>query len=217
MFDRFTTALVCNLRQRAYNSIELVVKTEIPDHTMAPWQGGNLRSTSSRLKSAFFILALGTIFLGKLAHTEDLWSYRGEITNKGTRSEGFVGDLSYHNTSVPAKLSQIVTPIGEYAFKAYSGVPWTHRGWLKTSNLPIAAESNVVFDSSKPEEAHWYSGGKRPGTPGTWVYLPAYKYWLDPRVHAAVCGHGSQEHTRYGGLSDFLVASRQCAFLEQHA
>ncbi len=114
-----------------------------------------------------------------MAHAEDDWTYRGEITNKGTRSEGFVGDLWYQNVAVPARLSQIVTPIGEYKYEASSGSPWSHRGWLKTHNLPLVPDSKVGFDQNKPEEAHWYQGGKRPGTPG-WVYLPAYKYWLDP-------------------------------------
>lgn len=137
---------------------------------------------SSRSKSAVFGLAVVIFLLGQIAHaeTEFYWSYRGEITSKGTRSEGFVGDLSYRGTHVPAKLSQIVTPIGEYKYDASSGVLWAHKGWLKTQNLPTAPESSVAFDASKPEEAHWYQDGKRRGTPGSWVYLPAYKYWLDP-------------------------------------
>jgi hypothetical protein len=143
-------------------------------------EGDGMNSASSRSKSAVFMLALVLILLGRIAHAEDFWSYRGEITSKGTRSEGFVGDLSYHNTKVPSKLSQIVTPIGEYKYVASGGTPWSHRGWLKTQNLPIAPESNVVFDANKQDEAHWYQDGKRRGTPGMWVYLPAYKYWLDP-------------------------------------
>jgi hypothetical protein len=141
-----------------------------------------MNSASSRAKSAVFILALVFILLSRIAYAENevFWSYRGEITSKGTRSEGFVGDLSYHNTKVPSKLSQIVTSIGEYKYVASGGTPWSHRGWLKTQNLPVAPESSVVFDANKQEEAHWYQDGKRRGIPGSWVYLPAYKYWLDP-------------------------------------
>jgi hypothetical protein len=143
---------------------------------------GRMKNALSRSKSAIFILALVICLLGQIAYaaTEDLWSYRGEITNKGTRSEGFFGDLLYHDKGVPAKLSQIVTPIGEYKCDVSAGSPWSHRGWLKTQNLPMAPESSAIFDASKPEEAHWYQDGKRRGTPGSWVYLPAYKYWLDP-------------------------------------
>jgi hypothetical protein len=128
------------------------------------------------------MMALVLLFLGQIAYAENdvFWSYRGEITGKGTKSEGFVGDLSYQNVKVPSKLSQIITSIGEYKYEASSGVPWAHRGWLKTQNLPVAPESSVVFDASKQEEAHCYQDGKRRGTPGSWVYLPAYKYWLDP-------------------------------------
>jgi hypothetical protein len=128
------------------------------------------------------MLALILHLLGQIAYAEDdvFWSYRGEITSKGTKSEGFVGDLSYHNTKAPSKLSQIITSIGEYKYVASTGVLWSHRGWLKTQNLPISPESSVVFDASKPGEAHWYQDGKRRGTPGSWVYLPALKYWLDP-------------------------------------
>jgi hypothetical protein len=143
---------------------------------------GGVSSKSSRSKSAVFILALVVFLLCQVAYakTEYFWSYRGEITNKGTRSEGFLGDLLYHDKSVPAKLSQIVTPIGDYKCDVSAGSPWSHRGWLKTQNLPIAPDSSAVFDASKPKETHWYLDGKRRGTPGSWVYLPVYKYWLDP-------------------------------------
>ena len=141
-----------------------------------------MKYASSRSKSVVLILALVFILLGWTAYaeTDDSWSYRGEITSRGTRSEGFVGDLSYGKTHVPSKLSQIVTLIGEYKYIASAGTPWSHRGWLKTQNLPISPESKVVFDANKEEEAHWYQDGKRRGTPGMWVYLSAYKYWLDP-------------------------------------
>jgi len=139
-------------------------------------------SAFSRSKSVVFMFALVLILLGRIAYAENevFWSYRGEITSKGTRSEGFVGELSYHNAKVPAKLSQIITSIGEYKYEASSGVPWAHRGWLKTQDLPTSPKSDVVFDAKKPEEAHWYQDGVRRGTPGSWVYSPAYKYWLDP-------------------------------------
>jgi hypothetical protein len=141
-----------------------------------------MNSASSRSKSAIFILALVFILSGQIAYAENgvFWSYRGEITSKGTRSEGFVGDLSYENTKAPSKLSQIITSIGEYKYVTSSGVLWAHRGWLKTQNLMIAPESSVVFDAQKKEEAHWYQDGKRRGTPGSWVYLPSNNYWLDP-------------------------------------
>jgi hypothetical protein len=141
-----------------------------------------MNRASSRSKSVVFMLAVVVFLIGQIAYaeTEVFWSYRGEITSKGTRSEGFVGDLSYQNAKAPSKLSQIITSIGEYKYVASSEVPWAHRGWLKTQNLPSAPESSVVFDAKKPEEAHWYQDGKRRGTPGSWVYLPAYKYWLDP-------------------------------------
>ncbi len=141
-----------------------------------------MQNASSRSKSAVFMLALVILFFSQIAYAKNevFWSYRGEITSKGTRSEGFVGDLSYQNMKIPSKLSQIITSIGEYKYVASSGVPWANRGWLKTQNLPVSPESSVVFDASKPEEAHWYQDGKRRGTPGMWVYLPAYKYWLDP-------------------------------------
>jgi len=128
------------------------------------------------------MLALVLVLLGQIAFAKDevFWSYRGEITSKGTRSEGFVGELSYQNTKVPTKLSQIITSIGEYKYVAPTGTPWSHRGWLKTQNLPVSPESSIVFDASKQDGAHWYQDGKRRGTPGSWVYLPAYKYWLDP-------------------------------------
>lgn len=128
------------------------------------------------------MMALAILLLSQIAYakTEVTWCYCGEITSMGTRSEGFVGTLWYHNTQVPGKLSQIVTPIGEYKYDGSAGSPWSHRGWLKTQNLPMAPESSAVFDASKPEEAHWYQDGKRRGTPGSWIYLPVYKYWLDP-------------------------------------
>jgi len=139
-----------------------------------------MNRTSSISRSAALMLALVVVILCRSVHAEEFWSYRGEITSKGTRSEGFVGALLYQNQVVPSKLSQIATPIGVYEFEAVASYPWAYRGWRKTSKLPLPSESSAVFDANKQEEAHWYQGGKRRGTPGIWIYLPKYKYWLDP-------------------------------------
>lgn len=141
-----------------------------------------MKFAPSRSYAEVFLLALILVLSGLKANAKkgDFWSYRGEISGIGTRSERFVGDLSYGKTHVPSKLSQVVTPIGEYRFATSASVQTSQQGWLKTQNLPSSPESKVLFDANRQEEAHWYQGGNRRGTPGNWVYLPTYRYWLDP-------------------------------------
>lgn len=118
------------------------------------------------------------LFCSLSLQAQDGWSYRGEITGKGTRSEGFVGRLIYGDKEVPSPIAQVVTPVGEYSFDSSGAYPWARRGWLKVSTQTPLPQAAVAFDASAG--VHWYRDGKRPNTPRHWVYLPRHRYWLDP-------------------------------------
>jgi len=131
------------------------------------------------------LAAIGLIYLvaawssSSAQDLADVWRYSGTITNRETRSEGFTGALSFDGKQVPAKVGQILTPIGEYEFVT-EAMPWSVRGWKKTSGLAKSAKSGQNFDAGQESGTHWYKGGWRRGTPGSWLYLPSQQVWVDP-------------------------------------
>jgi hypothetical protein len=122
---------------------------------------------------SFILLVIFSLF----AQAKDVWSYRGEITHKGTRSEGFLGRLFYFEKEVPSQIAQVVTPIGEYQYVSSDSHAWGRHGWLRVSQPTPIAVSRVAFEPSA--ERHWYRDDKRPDTPRYWVYLPAHHAWVD--------------------------------------
>lgn len=153
--------------------------------------------TSMLKRLAGLLLFLGAMNHMAFADTEADWIYRGEITGKGTRSEGFSGHLSYRGTPLPGKVTPIVTPIGTYAFKFPAPVPWAVKGWVRIANANASASSALPFS----EEPRWYQGGKRSGTPGHWVYLPALQYWVDP-AHLTQFSHTVLKDVDDSGTAD---------------
>jgi hypothetical protein len=129
------------------------------------------------MKRSILIWAVLIVFSCLWAQAKDDWSYRGEVTAKGTRSQGFIGHLLYLEKEVPPKIGRVVTPIGEYEF-ILSPYLWGRRGWLRVETASPLAASSAAFDASS--RSHWYGGGKRPGTPKSWVYLPQRHSWVDP-------------------------------------
>ena len=82
------------------------------------------RQASQRLTAWLPILLCALISATQAEDLEPGWSYRGEITSPGTRSEGFSGYLFYGCMPVPGKLAHLVTPIGTYVITSYS-IPYT--------------------------------------------------------------------------------------------
>jgi len=138
------------------------------------------RQASQRLTAWLPILLCA---LSSATQAEDLepnWSYRGEITSPGTRSEGFSGYLFYGRMPVPGKLAHLVTPIGTYAFRAPEPMLWAVKGWINTTHSALpdpAAPPEVTVPAESP---HWYRDANRSAMPGNWVYLPAFRYWVEP-------------------------------------
>jgi len=127
--------------------------------------------------SLFLIL----VFWGVSAHAEDFWSYSGEITHKGTRSEGFIGRLYYQGKAVPPKVSQIVTSIGEFKYKSSISTSWARMGWIKVSKFSNASLVQILSAHDSKENAlHWLFGESLKKPPRIWVRLPLYNYWVDP-------------------------------------
>ena len=123
------------------------------------------------------VVVLALISLGWQARAEYSWSYRGIITNMGTRSEGFSGSLTYGGKDVPAKLGQVVTPIGAFRYAKPKASPWAANGWLRAPNLPAPPAAKESVD---PGQTHWCRDDTRPRTPEPWVYVPPHHYWVDP-------------------------------------
>ncbi|MDR3494558.1 MAG: hypothetical protein P4L82_08140 [Ancalomicrobiaceae bacterium] len=109
-----------------------------------------------------------------------LWSYRGEITSFGTRSEGFTATLSFHGKALPGALAEAVTPIGQFRFAPLNGALWASKGWLRTSGLQTPPEATEPFAMEAPNDVRWYRGGKKRSTPTDWIYLPPSGYWINP-------------------------------------
>lgn len=134
-----------------------------------------------RLCAVMVILAASVFACqAEAAGTAPTWAYRGEITNPGTRSEGFRGLLYFQGRIVPGALGRIVTPLGTFSFNPPENAsPWSHYGWVKAAREPVTSSATENGAPVSSQE-HWYKGAKRPGTPGSWVYLPRHDTWLDP-------------------------------------
>ncbi len=128
----------------------------------------------SRMKRAILFLFSLFFAMPAIAAEEVFpWSFRAEITNRGTKYEKYVGELLYRDTMVPLKVRRLVTPIGSYQAEEA-------RGWIKVPGLPTSPAASVFFHEDKLDGNHWYRGGKWMDTPREWVYAPKYGYWVDP-------------------------------------
>ena len=149
------------------------------------------------------LVFLGLGFLNVAAWAQD-WSYATQIVNAGTRSEGYVGTLMYKQAMVRPKLKTIVTPIGVFEFKS-SALPWGAHGWVKRDQMVKPPVSALRFADRSPEEAHWYRGARRQGTPATWSYVPAHGYWvnsgqLEQFADAVLSGEPELTDSPFGSL-----------------
>lgn len=115
------------------------------------------------------------------APVEDVvWTYSGEITQKGSKSEGYIGRLFYSGKPLSPKLGQVVFALGNFTFQNPDGKAWSLVGWKMVSSLQQKPVVKIEDKPSPDGQIHWGASDIMNNARGSWVFLPLYNYWVDP-------------------------------------
>ena len=112
------------------------------------------------------------------------WTYKLQVRNKGSRSEGQYGYINYKGKSFPNYFYAIICPLGEYKY-FLNKHHWGAHKWMfssKTTPEQIKCDKAKIQTNSL-KQGYYKGSSKKAGTPKIWVrvYTGKIYYWVNPK------------------------------------
>ena len=102
----------------------------------------------------------------------DGWSYKTEITHKGSRSEGSIGRLFYRYSELPSAFDSVVISGNRYDYFPMENL-WDNSGFIKAETPEPAPEKITNHVAQNELIQGWYLTDEwkiKTGTPSDWFF-----------------------------------------------